>query len=177
GLNCSLGARELRGWLDELARIADIPVSAYPNAGLPNAFGGYDETPDVTSRLIGEWARDGLVNIVGGCCGTTPEHVAAVAQAVRGARPRTPPRIEPALRLSGLEPLTIPQPGNLFLNVGERTNVTGSRRFARLIADEQYEEALSVAREQVENGAGMLDVNMDEGLLDSVAATSRFLRL
>ncbi|HYM83509.1 MAG TPA: methionine synthase [Candidatus Dormibacteraeota bacterium] len=177
GLNCALGARQLRGWLDDLARIAPVPVSAYPNAGLPNALGGYDEVPSTTAGEIGAWARDGLVNIVGGCCGTTPEHVRALAEAVRGIAPRRPPRVEPALRLSGLEPLTIPRPGGSFVNVGERTNVTGSRRFARLIAEDRYEEALEVARQQVEAGAQVLDINMDEGLLDSAAAMSRFVRL
>ncbi|HEU4673942.1 MAG TPA: methionine synthase [Candidatus Limnocylindrales bacterium] len=177
GLNCALGARQLRGWLAELGRIADIPVSAYPNAGLPNAFGGYDEQPPDTAAEIGQWARDGLVNIVGGCCGTTPEHVRAVAEAVRGVPPRTPPeRVRGVLSLAGLEPLEIPRPGNLFVNVGERTNVTGSRRFARLVRDGNDDEAVAVARDQVENGAQMLDVNMDEGLLDSVAAMTRFLR-
>ncbi len=177
GLNCALGARQLRGWLAELGRIADVPVSAYPNAGLPNAFGGYDEQPADTAAEIGAWARDGLVNIVGGCCGTTPDHVRAVAEAVRGVRPRVPPeRPRGVLTLAGLEPLEIPRPGNLFVNVGERTNVTGSRRFARLVRDGHDDEAIAVARDQVENGAQMLDVNMDEGLLDSVAAMTRFLR-
>jgi 5-methyltetrahydrofolate--homocysteine methyltransferase len=177
GLNCALGARQLRGWLAELGRIADIPVSAYPNAGLPNAFGGYDETPPVTSGEIGGWARDGLVNIVGGCCGTTPDHVRAIAAAVHDARPRIPPaRHRGVLSLAGLEPLEIPRPGNLFVDVGERTNVTGSRRFARLITEDRIDEAVTVARDQVDNGAQLLDVNMDEGLLDSVAAMTRFVR-
>ncbi len=177
GLNCALGARQLRGWLDDLARIAPVPISAYPNAGLPNALGGYDETPPTTAGEIGAWARDGLVNIVGGCCGTTPEHVRAVAAAVRDVPPRRPPDVPPALRLSGLEPLTIPPPAGSFVNIGERTNVTGSRQFARLVADGRFEAALEVARQQVEAGAQMLDVNMDEALLDSPAAMSRFLRL
>src|SRR3954451_2673935 len=177
GLNCALGARQLRGWLADLGRIADVPVSAYPNAGLPNAFGGYDETPPVTSGEIGGWARDGLVNIVGGCCGTTPDHVRAIAEAVAVLTPRVPPeRRRGVLSLAGLEPLDIPPPGNLFVNVGERTNVTGSRRFARLIRDDNDDEAVAVARDQVENGAQLLDVNMDEGLLDSVAAMTRFVR-
>ncbi|HET7026328.1 MAG TPA: methionine synthase, partial [Candidatus Limnocylindrales bacterium] len=177
GLNCALGARQLRGWLAELGRIADVPVSAYPNAGLPNAFGGYDETPPDTAGEIGQWARDGLVNIVGGCCGTTPDHVRAIADAVKGTAPRTPPeRKRGVLSLAGLEPLDIPQPGNLFVNVGERTNVTGSRRFARLIKEDRDDEAVAVARDQVDSGAQLLDVNMDEGLLDSVAAMTRFLR-
>jgi 5-methyltetrahydrofolate--homocysteine methyltransferase len=177
GLNCALGARQLRGWLDDLSRVADVPISAYPNAGLPNAFGGYDETPPVTAGEIGQWARDGLVNIVGGCCGTTPDHVRAIADAAAGIAPRRPPeRRRDVLSLAGLEPLDIPRPGNLFVNVGERTNVTGSRRFARLITEGRDDEAIAVARDQVDNGAQMLDVNMDEGLLDSVAAMTRFLR-
>jgi 5-methyltetrahydrofolate--homocysteine methyltransferase len=177
GLNCALGARQLRGWLEDLAAIAPVPISAYPNAGLPNALGGYDEVPATTAGEIGGWARDGLVNIVGGCCGTTPSHVRAVAEAVRGVAPRRPPEVEPALRLSGLEPLTIPLPGRSFVNVGERTNVTGSRRFARLITEDRFEEALEVGRQQVEAGGQVLDINMDEGLLDSPTAMSRFVRL
>jgi 5-methyltetrahydrofolate--homocysteine methyltransferase len=177
GLNCALGARQMRGWLDELARVADIPVSVYPNAGLPNAFGEYDETADITSSILREFAEHGLVNLVGGCCGTTPEHVAAIAESVRGLPPRIPPEREPALRLSGLEPLVIPPPGNSFVNIGERQNVTGSRKFAKLILEERYDEAVEVARQQVDAGAQMLDVNMDEALLDGPAAMTRFLDL
>jgi 5-methyltetrahydrofolate--homocysteine methyltransferase len=178
GLNCALGARQLRGWLADLARVAPVPVSAYPNAGLPNELGGYDETPDVTAALIAEWARDGLVNIVGGCCGTTPDHVRAIAAAVRDVPPRPiPPRRAGVLTLAGLEPLTVPQPGGLLVHVGERTNVTGSRRFARLVTAGDYAAAVEVAREQVEAGANVLDVNMDEAMLDSVAAMTTFLRL
>ena len=178
GLNCALGARQLRGWLADLARVAPVPVSAYPNAGLPNEFGGYDETPEVTAGLIAEWARDGLVNIVGGCCGTTPDHVRAIAAAVAGIPPRPiPPRRSGVLTLAGLEPLEIPQPGGLLVHVGERTNVTGSRRFARLVTTGDYAAAVEVAREQVEAGANVLDVNMDEAMLDSVAAMTTFLRL
>jgi 5-methyltetrahydrofolate--homocysteine methyltransferase len=177
GLNCALGARQMRGWLDELARVADIPVSVYPNAGLPNAFGEYDETADVTSSILREFAESGLVNLVGGCCGTTPEHVARIAEAVKGLPPRVPPEGEPALRLSGLEPLVIPPPGNTFVNIGERQNVTGSRRFAKLILDERYDEAVEIARQQVDAGAQLLDVNMDEALLDGAAAMTRYLDL
>ncbi|HEX5003707.1 MAG TPA: methionine synthase [Gemmatimonadales bacterium] len=176
GLNCALGARALRGHLSELARVAPVRISVYPNAGLPNAFGGYDETPAELAAVVGEFAAHGLVNIVGGCCGTTPDHIRAVAEAVRGLPPRRPPDIEPRLRLSGLEPLTI-GPTTNFVNVGERTNVTGSRRFAKLVLDGQYEAALEVARQQVDNGAQLIDVNMDEGMLDAVAAMTRFLRL
>ncbi len=176
GLNCALGAQALRPHLQELARVAPVRVSVYPNAGLPNAFGGYDETPAQLAATIGDFARLGLVNIVGGCCGTTPAHIRAVAEAVHGLAPRQPPVLEPRLRLSGLEPLVV-GPDTNFVNVGERTNVTGSRRFARLILDDRFEEALAVARQQVENGAQLLDVNMDEGMLDAVAAMTRFLRL
>ncbi|HWP64135.1 MAG TPA: methionine synthase [Candidatus Binatia bacterium] len=178
GLNCALGARQLRGWLADLARIAPVPVSAYPNAGLPNDLGGYDETPNVTAALIGEWAREGLVNLVGGCCGTTPDHVRAIAAAVRDLPPRRiPPRRPGILTLAGLEPLEIPQPGGLLVHVGERTNVTGSRRFARLVTAGDFAAAVEVARHQVEAGANVLDVNMDEAMLDSVAAMTTFLRL
>jgi 5-methyltetrahydrofolate--homocysteine methyltransferase len=177
GLNCALGARQLRPFLADLSRVADVPVSAYPNAGLPNEFGGYDEGAATTAELLGAFARDGLVNIAGGCCGTTPDHIRAVAEAVRGVAPRVLPQVPRRTRLSGLEPLEIPQPGNLFVNVGERTNVTGSRRFARLITSDQHEDAVAVASEQVEAGAQLIDVNMDEALLDSGAAMTRFLNL
>jgi 5-methyltetrahydrofolate--homocysteine methyltransferase len=177
GLNCALGARQMRGWLDELARVADIPVSVYPNAGLPNAFGEYDETADITSSILREFAEHGLVNLVGGCCGTTPEHVAAIVESVQGLPPRIPPERESALRLSGLEPLVIPPPGNTFVNIGERQNVTGSRKFAKLILEDRFDEAVEIARQQVEAGAQMLDVNMDEALLDGAAAMTRFLDL
>ena len=176
GLNCALGARLLRPYLQELSRIADVPISAYPNAGLPNAFGAYDEAPAETSGVLAELAAEGALNIVGGCCGTTPELVRAIARAVAGKPPRTAPRIEPRTRLAGLEPLDI-GPDTLFVNVGERTNVTGSRRFAKLVLDGRYGDAVEVARQQVENGAQMLDVNMDEALLDSEAAMARFLNL
>jgi 5-methyltetrahydrofolate--homocysteine methyltransferase len=176
GLNCALGARLLRPYLQELSRIADVPISAYPNAGLPNSFGGYDEQPAETSGVLGELAQAGALNIVGGCCGTTPEHVAAIAAAVKGLAPRKVPQIEPRTRLAGLEPLDL-GPDSLFVNVGERTNVTGSRAFARLITGGDYAAAVEVARQQVESGAQAIDVNMDEALLDSEAAMARFLDL
>jgi 5-methyltetrahydrofolate--homocysteine methyltransferase len=176
GLNCALGAAQLRPYLEELSSLADVPVSCHPNAGLPNAFGGYDQTAAVMAPLIGEFARSGFVNIVGGCCGTTPVHIRAIADAVAGLPPRPVPVREPRCRLAGLEPLNI-GPDSLFVNVGERTNVTGSARFADLIRANDYEAALQVARQQAENGAQILDVNMDEGMLDSRAAMERFLRL
>ncbi len=177
GLNCALGARQLRGHIADLARITDLPVIAYPNAGLPNEFGGYDETPETTSSLLGAFARDGILNIAGGCCGTTPAHVQAIAAAVAGVAPRRAPTPERKTRLSGLQAVAIPGPGGVFVNVGERTNVTGSRKFAKLILEDRYDEAVEVARQQVEAGAGLIDVNMDEAMLDSVEAMSRFLRL
>jgi len=178
GLNCALGAALMRPYLEELSAKADVFVSVYPNAGLPNPMSetGFDETPCVTSSLLGEFARSGFVNIVGGCCGTTPEHIGEIAAAVSGLAPRKVPVIQPRLRLSGLEPLNI-GPDTLFVNVGERANVTGSRQFARLILNGRFEEAVSVARQQVENGAQMIDVNMDEAMLDSPAAMARFLNL
>jgi 5-methyltetrahydrofolate--homocysteine methyltransferase len=176
GLNCALGASELRGWVQDLSRVAPVYLSAHPNAGLPNAFGGYDETPESFARVMREFATSGLVNIAGGCCGTTPAHIQALSAALQGITPRVRPHLPPRCRLSGLEPLTIGPESN-FVNVGERTNVTGSRRFAKLILDGRYEEALEVARQQVENGAQILDVNMDEGMLDAEAAMTRFLRL
>ena len=176
GLNCALGAKELRPYVEELSRIAGVPVSCHPNAGLPNAFGGYDDTPASMAGMVGEWARSGFLNIVGGCCGTTPEHIRAISAAVDGVAPRVPPELPPYTRLSGLEPLTM-WPRSLFVNAGERTNVTGSRRFAELIKQDAYEQALEVARQQVENGAQIIDVNMDEGMLDSKAAMVRFLQL
>ncbi|HVL54673.1 MAG TPA: methionine synthase [Vitreimonas sp.] len=175
GLNCALGARQLREYIQELGRVAPVPVSAYPNAGLPNEFGGYDETADVTADHLGAWARDGLVNLAGGCCGTTPAHIRAIAEAVAGHPPRIPPERPVATRLSGLEPLTIPPPGGLFVNVGERTNVTGSRMFARLVTEGKVDEAVEVARQQVDAGAQMIDVNMDEAMLDSAAVMRTFL--
>ncbi len=176
GLNCALGAGELRPYVAELSRIADCFVSAHPNAGLPNAFGEYDETPEAMARVIGEFATAGLVNIVGGCCGTTPPHIAAIAEASTHGTPRTPTVVPPALRLSGLEPCVVDE-DSLFVNVGERTNITGSARFRRLIKEDDYGTALSVARQQVEAGAQVIDVNMDEGMIDGVAAMDRFLKL
>ncbi len=176
GLNCALGAAQLRGYVQELSRIADTHVSAHPNAGLPNDIGGYDETPETMATHLAEWARAGLLNIVGGCCGTTPEHIRAIAEAVRDIKPRAIPEVPRYLRLAGLEPFTVTETTN-FVNVGERTNVTGSARFAKLILDGQYGEALVVARQQVESGAQILDVNMDEGLLDAEHAMVTFLNL
>ncbi|MCX8145299.1 MAG: methionine synthase, partial [Azovibrio sp.] len=176
GLNCALGAKELRQYVEELSRVCDCYVSAHPNAGLPNAFGGYDETPEQLAEEIADWAKQGFVNIVGGCCGTTPEHIGAIARAVAGMKPRSIPKLTPALRLAGLEPFNI-GPDSLYVNVGERTNVTGSRAFARMILEGRFDDALSVARQQVENGAQIIDVNMDEAMLDSVAAMEKFLKL
>ena len=176
GLNCALGPDLLRQYVEELATKADACVSAHPNAGLPNAFGEYDMGGDEMATHIGEWARAGLLNIVGGCCGTTPAHIAAIAKAVEGVAPRIPPKPEPAMRLSGLEPFNVGR-GSLFVNVGERTNVTGSKAFARMILEGRYDDALSVARQQVENGAQVIDINMDEGMLDAEAAMVRFLHL
>jgi len=176
GLNCALGGRELRPHLEAIARVADTFVSCHPNAGLPNAFGGYDETPDITSSLIRDFARSGFVNVAGSCCGTTPAHTRAIAAAVEGVPPRVVPSPPKRLRLSGLEPLEI-TPDTNFVNIGERTNVAGSAAFAKLIREERYEEALGVARQQVEAGAQMIDVNMDEAMLDSQQAMTTFLRL
>src|SRR5881227_1492249 len=176
GFNCALGAEDLRAHIADISRVADTLVCAYPNAGLPNEFGQYDETPEYMARLVGEFARDGLVNIVGGCCGTTPDHIAAIAAAVTPHRPRIVPEIEPRLRLSGLEPFILTD-AIPFVNVGERTNVTGSARFRKLITNGDYTAALQVARDQVENGAQIIDVNMDEGLLDSEKAMVTFLHL
>ncbi|MCV6601746.1 MAG: methionine synthase [Cohaesibacter sp.] len=174
GLNCALGAAELRQHVDGLSRVAETYVSTYPNAGLPNEFGEYDESPEHMARLLEGFARDGLINLVGGCCGTTPEHIAAIAQAVSCYPPRPVPKLPSHMRLSGLEPFTL-TPQTNFVNIGERTNVTGSAKFRRLITDGDYETALDVARQQVENGAQIIDVNMDEGLLDSEAAMVTFL--
>jgi 5-methyltetrahydrofolate--homocysteine methyltransferase len=176
GLNCALGAKQLREHLDVLSQVADRPVAAYPNAGLPNELGGYDETPEEMANALQEWAEHGLLNVAGSCCGSTPAHVAAIAAAVAGLPPRPIPEPTGLTRLSGLEPLVIPRPGNAFVNVGERTNVTGSRKFARLIAAGGEDEAIDIAREQVTNGAQLIDVNMDEAMLDGVAAMTRFLR-
>ena len=176
GLNCALGAAQLRPYIEELSRLANVPTSCHPNAGLPNAFGGYDQTAAEMATLVSEFARSGFVNIVGGCCGTTPAHIRALVEALAGVAPRQLPDVAPICRLSGLEPLNI-RPDTLFVNIGERTNVTGSPRFAGLVKAGNYEAALDVARHQVENGAQIIDINMDEGMLDSSAAMERFLRL
>jgi 5-methyltetrahydrofolate--homocysteine methyltransferase len=176
GLNCALGAEELRPYVAELSRVADTGVSAHPNAGLPNEFGAYDETPEHMAEVVGEFAKSGLVNIVGGCCGTTPEHIKALSAAIEGVQPRAIPELPVRCRLSGLEPLNI-GPDDLFVNVGERTNVTGSAVFRRLIEAGDYTAAVQVARQQVENGAQVIDVNMDEGMLDSEKAMVTLLNL
>ncbi|WP_236014226.1 methionine synthase [Marinobacterium alkalitolerans] len=176
GLNCALGPKELRQYVEELSRVADTFVSVHPNAGLPNAFGEYDETPEQMAEEIREWAQSGFVNIVGGCCGTTPEHIRVIREALLDQAPRKIPELPVECRLSGLEPMNIGAE-TLFVNVGERTNVTGSARFRRLIKEGDYETALEVARQQVENGAQIIDINMDEGMLDAEAAMIRFLNL
>ncbi|KQY05983.1 methionine synthase [Mycobacterium sp. Root135] len=176
GLNCALGAPEMRPYIAEVGRIADTFVSCYPNAGLPNAFGEYDESPESQAAYIAEFAEAGLVNLVGGCCGTTPAHIAEIAKVVEGVAQREIPVIEVATRLSGLEPLTITN-DSLFVNIGERTNITGSARFRNLIKAEDYDTALSVALQQVEVGAQVIDINMDEGMIDGVAAMDRFTKL
>jgi 5-methyltetrahydrofolate--homocysteine methyltransferase len=176
GLNCALGPEQLRQYVEELSKISETYISAHPNAGLPNEFGGYDETPADMATEIGEWAKSGFFNITGGCCGSTPDHIRAIREAVEKHPPRKLPEIPKACRLSGLEPCII-KDDSLFVNVGERTNVTGSLRFKRLIKEKKYETALSVAREQVENGAQVIDINMDEGLLDSKAVMIQFLNL
>jgi 5-methyltetrahydrofolate--homocysteine methyltransferase len=176
GLNCALGAEQLRQYVEELANIATCAISAHPNAGLPNEFGEYDESPEAMALHIKEWAESGFLNIVGGCCGTTPAHIKAIAEAVADVKPRQLKPNPHHCRLSGLEPLNI-SPDSLFVNVGERTNVTGSARFARLIKEGDYDTALEVARQQVENGAQIIDINMDEGMLDSQEAMVTFLNL
>src|SRR4051794_31778527 len=176
GLNCALGAKEMRPYIAEMSRIADTFVSCYPNAGLPNAFGEYDEAAAETAAIIGEFAEAGFVNLVGGCCGTTPAHIAAIAEVVDGKQRRTVPEVAPAMRLAGLEPFTL-DADSLFVNVGERTNITGSARFRNLIKAGDYDTGLTVAAQQVESGAQVIDVNMDEGMIDGVAAMDRFLKL
>ncbi|CAM3357667.1 methionine synthase [Rhodothermus bifroesti] len=176
GLNCALGSGQMRPFIEELARTATVFTSLYPNAGLPDALGQYKETPDYMAAQLADYAREGWLNLAGGCCGTTPEHIRAIAEALEGLPPRRIPEVPRTLRLAGLEPLVF-RPELNFVNIGERTNVTGSRRFARLIREGRYEEALDVAREQIENGAQMIDVNMDEALLDSVQAMTTFLHL
>ncbi len=176
GFNCALGAKELRQHIDELSTIADTHVSAHPNAGLPNEFGEYDESPEAMAEELADWARSGYLNIIGGCCGTSPAHIKAIVEAVREYRPRPIPNIEKQCRLAGLEPMNI-GPDSLFVNVGERTNITGSALFKRLIVEGNYETALDIAKQQVENGAQIIDINMDEGMLDSKQAMVRFLSL
>ena len=176
GLNCALGANAMRPHLAELSGVADTFVCAYPNAGLPNAFGQYDESPEFMAAQIEEFAREGLVNIVGGCCGSTPEHIRAIAEAVSKYAPRAMPEQKPLMKLSGLEPFTLTK-DIPFVNVGERTNVTGSAKFRKLITAGDYAAALDVARDQVANGAQIIDINMDEGLIDSKKAMVEYLNL
>ena len=178
GLNCALGATLMRPYVQELSKIADTFVCIYPNAGLPNPMSdtGFDETPDITSSLVQEFANSGFLNMAGGCCGTTPAHINAIYNAIKTLPPRAIPHFEPVTKLSGLEPFVIDE-NSLYVNVGERTNVTGSKAFARLIINEQYDEALTVARQQVENGAQIIDINMDEGMLDALKAMTHFLNL
>jgi 5-methyltetrahydrofolate--homocysteine methyltransferase len=176
GLNCALGADLLRPYIQELSRVANVFVSAYPNAGLPNEFGQYDESPAMMSKLVEPFAKDGLVNVLGGCCGTTPDHIRAIAEAVAKHSPRQIPDLQPIMNLSGLEPFIIAE-DTLFVNVGERTNVTGSIAFAKLIKEEKFTEAVAVARQQVENGAQVIDINFDEGMLDSEACMTKFVNL
>ena len=176
GLNCALGAKELRPYVQELSRIAPVYTCIYPNAGLPNPFGGYDQTPQEFAAFAKEFIKSGFINIIGGCCGTTPDHIKAISLAAAGAPPRVLPKIEPYTRLSGLEPLTI-RPDTHFVNVGERTNITGSPKFSQAILSDDYDSALSIARQQVEAGAQIIDINLDEGLLDSEEAMAKFLHL
>jgi 5-methyltetrahydrofolate--homocysteine methyltransferase len=178
GMNCALGPKEMRPLIEELSQLAPIYVSSHPNAGLPNPLlpTGFPETPDSLAPQLREWAQNGWLNIVGGCCGTTPDHIRSIADAVRGVSPRRPGTVEPYLRLSGLEALTV-RPESNFVNVGERTNITGSPAFSKLILAGDYDKALTVARQQVEGGAQVIDINMDEGMLDSTAAMQKFLRL
>ncbi|HYE72162.1 MAG TPA: methionine synthase, partial [Blastocatellia bacterium] len=178
GINCALGPDEMRPFIEELQHIAPVYISCYPNAGLPDPLSptGFPETPETMAPKLGEWAENGWLNLVGGCCGTTPDHIRAIAELVKNCAPRVVPKVEPYLRLSGMDALTL-RPDTNFVNLGERTNVTGSPKFAKLILNNQYEEALSVARQQVENGAQMIDVNMDEGMLDSEKAMTTFLNL
>ncbi|MEI6336809.1 MAG: homocysteine S-methyltransferase family protein, partial [Methylococcaceae bacterium] len=176
GFNCALGATELRQYIAELSGIADTSISAHPNAGLPNEFGEYDETPEQMANELADWARSGYLNIIGGCCGTSPATIKAIVEAVQMHPPRMIPEIEKKCRLAGLEPMSIGQ-DSLFVNVGERTNVTGSAAFKRLIIDGDFETALDVAKQQVENGAQIIDINMDEGMLESKEAMVRFLML
>src|SRR5690606_30413586 len=176
GLNCALGANAMRPHIAELSDVADTLICAYPNAGLPNEFGGYDESPEFMASQLEVFAREGLVNVIGGCCGTTPDHIRAFAEMAARYRPRSIPEVPVRLRLSGLEPFTL-TPEIPFVNVGERTNVTGSARFRKLITAGDYAAALEVAREQVQNGAQVIDINMDEGLIDGEKVMVEFLNL
>ncbi|MCP4448626.1 MAG: dihydropteroate synthase, partial [Myxococcales bacterium] len=176
GINCALGADDMRPYMEEMSRIASMPTSCYPNAGLPNEFGGYDETPGALATTLGEFMKAGWLNIAGGCCGTTPEHIEAIAEVSRGITPRKPAESPKRLRLSGLERLELTKESN-FTMIGERTNVTGSRRFRRLIMEEKFEEALEVARNQVDGGANIIDINLDDGMLDGEQAMTHFLNL
>ena len=176
GLNCALGAAQLRPYVETLSRIANTYVSVHPNAGLPNEFGGYDETPETMAEVLDEFAASGFLNLVGGCCGTQPPHIAAIAEVASRHQPRAIPEPQNRLALSGLEPLYVDD-SSLFVNIGERTNVTGSAKFARLIREENFTEALEVAQQQVTNGAQIIDINMDEGMLDSLEAMQKFLHL
>ncbi|GIS03764.1 MAG: hypothetical protein CM15mP106_2110 [Candidatus Neomarinimicrobiota bacterium] len=176
GLNCALGAEQIRPYIETLSKIADTNVLVYPNAGLPNEFGEYDQSPQSMSGFLNEFAESSFVNIIGGCCGVTPTHIVEFSKLVEKKDPRKIPKVDPVTKLSGLEPLSILSETN-FINIGERTNITGSLKFKRLIKENKYEEALSVAIEQVKNGAQIIDVNMDEGLIDSEKAMIKFLRL
>ena len=176
GLNCAMGAEEMRPYIKELSDKAPFYISCHPNAGLPNEFGGYDQTPENMAQIIRGLAKEGFVNIVGGCCGTNPDYIQAIAKAIKNVKPREIPQTPSYCYLSGLEPMAI-RPNSLFVNIGERTNVTGSRKFARLIKEQKYEEALSVARHQIENGAQIIDINMDEAMLDSTKEMQTFLNL
>jgi 5-methyltetrahydrofolate--homocysteine methyltransferase len=176
GLNCALGAKDMRPYLETLSNVAHTLVSVYPNAGLPNAFGGYDETPVMMAEDIEDFCKSGFVNIVGGCCGTTPDHIREFARVAGKYAPRTTPRRIPFMQLSGLEPLTMTAESN-FMNVGERTNVTGSAKFLKLVKEDKYEDALAVALDQVQGGAQVIDINMDEGMLDGEQAMKKFINL
>jgi 5-methyltetrahydrofolate--homocysteine methyltransferase len=176
GFNCALGAKQLKVYLQQLSRIADVPISCHPNAGLPNEFGEYDESPGQMSSIIKSYLDEGLINIIGGCCGTQPEHIKAIAEYAQSAKPRQTPYFKPIMKLSGLEPLNVTKSLN-FVNIGERTNVAGSKKFARLIRDEQFEEAVAIALEQVEGGAQIIDINMDDGMLDAVTVLPHFINL
>ena len=174
GINCALGAKQMRPYIEELSHLAPVPISCHPNAGLPNAFGGFDETPESMSADLREFASNGWLNIAGGCCGSTPAHIKAIAEAVREIKPHILSKPERYTRFSGLEPLVL-RPDSRFVNIGERTNVTGSPKFSKLILAGELEAALSVARQQVENGAQIIDINMDEAMLDSEQAMTTFL--